>query len=131
MAGMILDSQGTIKMEVLHKAIHDLHRLNGLAETLMQNAKKGANSAGLTQTIKRYLQTMAAQLKTHFGLISDQATNLYITSSRGSSDQARARVLKEGIAQLKQALEIGITQTIAKHEVHREKPAPAASQEKA
>ena len=120
MAGMILDSQGTIKMEVLHKAIHDLHRLNGLAETLMQNAKKGANSSGLTQTIKRYLQTMAAQLKTHFGLISDQATNLYITSSRGSSE--------EGIAALKQALEIGITQTIAKHEVHREKPAPAGGE---
>ena len=128
MAGMILDSQGTIKMEVLNKAMHDIHRLNGLAEQLAANAKKGAPSQALVQTIKRYLQTMAAQLKTHFGLVSDQATNLYISATRGSSDQARARVLKEGLAALKQALEIGMTQTIAKHEVHREKPAAPASQ---
>ncbi len=129
MAGLILDSKGTIKMEVLNKAMHDLYRLNGLAETLNANAKKGANSASLNATIKRYLQTMAAQLKTHFGMVSDQATNLMISSSRGSSDAGRARVLKEGLAALKQALEIGITQTIAKHEVHREKPAAAASEE--
>ena len=126
---MILDSKGTIKMEVLNKAMNDLYRLNGLAETLNANAKKGANSAALNATIKRYLQTMAAQLKTHFGMVSDQATNLMISSSRGSSDAGRARVLKEGLAALKQALEIGITQTIAKHEVHREKPAASASPE--
>jgi hypothetical protein len=130
MAGMILDSKGTIKMEVLNKAMHDLYRLNGLAETLASNAKKGGNSASLIATIKRYLQTMAAQLKTHFGMVSDQATNLMINATRGSSDAGRARVLKEGLAGLKQALEIGITQTVAKHEVHREKAAPAASPEK-
>jgi hypothetical protein len=129
MAGLVLDSKGTIKMEVLNKAMTDLHRLNALAEQLSSNAKKGTPSGTLLQTIKRYLQTMAAQLKTHFGMISDAATNLLINSTRGSSDQARARVLKEGIASLKQALEIGITQTIAKHEVHRDKPAAAASQE--
>ena len=129
MAGMILDSKGTIKMEVLNKAMHDLYRLNGLAETLAANAKKGANSTALVATIKRYLQTMAAQLKTHFGMVSDQATNLMIQATRGSSDAGRARVLKEGLAALKQAIEIGITQTIDKHEVHREKPAPSASQE--
>lgn len=126
MAGLVLDSKGTIKMEVLNKAMTELHRLNGLAEQLSANAKKGAPSGSLLQTIKRYLQTMAAELKTHFGMISDAATNLLISSSRGSSDQARARVLKEGIASLKQAIDIGITQTIAKHEVHREKPAAAA-----
>jgi hypothetical protein len=129
MAGLVLDSKGTIKMEVLNKAMTELHRLNGLAEQLSANAKKGAPSGSLLQTIKRYLQTMAAELKTHFGMISDAATNLLISSSRGSSDQARARVLKEGIASLKQAIDIGITQTIAKHEVHREKPAGAASRE--
>jgi hypothetical protein len=129
MAGMILDSKGTIKMEVLNKAMTDLHRLNALAEQLAANSKKGSPSAALVQTIKRYLVTMAAQLKTHFGMISDAATNVTISATRGSSDQARARVLKEGIASLKQAIEIGISQTIEKHQVHREKPAPSASPE--
>jgi hypothetical protein len=113
---------GTIKMQVLEKAMADVHRLNGLAEQLAANAKKGAPSASLVQTIKRYLTTLAAQLKGQFGMISDAVTNVYISSSRGSSDQARARMLKEGIAQIKQAIEIGIAQTKEKHAVHREKP---------
>jgi hypothetical protein len=129
MAGLILDSMGSIKMQVLEKAMADVYRLNGLAEQLAANAKQGKSSASLTQTIKRYLTTLAAQLKGQFGMISDAVTNVYISSSRGSSDQARARVLKEGIASIKQAIEIGIAQTKEKHAVHREKPAPSASQE--
>jgi hypothetical protein len=128
MAGLILDSMGTIKMGVLDKAMADVHRLNGLCEQLAANAKKGTSSASLMQTIKRYLTTLAANLKSQFGMISDSVTNVYISSSRGSSDATRARVLKEGIAAIKQAIEIGIAQTKEKHAVHREKPAPSASQ---
>jgi hypothetical protein len=129
MAGLILDSMGTIKMQVLEKAMTDVHRINALAEQMAANAKKGASSASLHQTIKRYLTTLAANLKAQFGMISDAVTNVYISSSRGSSDAARARVLKEGVAAIKQAIEIGISQTKDKHAVHREKPAPSASQE--
>ena len=73
---------------------------------------------------------VAAEKVSHarIGMISDAVTNVYISSSRGSSDQTRARQLKEGIAQIKQAIEIGIAQTKDKHAVHREKPAPGASQ---
>lgn len=129
MAGLILDSMGTIKMQVLEKAMHDVMRINSLTEQLAANAKKGATSPALVATIKRSLTTLAAQLKAQFGMISDAVTNVYISSSRGSSDQNRARMLKEGIAQIKQAIEIGIAQTKEKHAVHREKPAAGASQE--
>jgi hypothetical protein len=93
------------------------------------NAKQGKPSTSLMASIKRYLTTMAAQLKSQFGMISDAVTNVYISSSRGSSDQTRARMLKEGMAAIKQAIEIGIAQTKEKHAVHREKPAPSASPE--
>ena len=129
MAGLILDSMGTQKMKALDDAMVQMHRLNGLVETLSMNAKKGSPSAALVQNIKRQLTTLAANLKSHFGMISDQVTNVYISSSRGSSDAARARVLKEGIAQIKQAIDIGIAQTKEKHAVHREKPPAAASPE--
>jgi hypothetical protein len=129
MAGLILDSMGVVKMGVLDKAMQDVHRINALAEQMAANAKKGASSTALHQTIKRYLTTLAANLKAQFGMISDAVTNVYITSSRGSSDQARARVLKEGVAAIKQAIEIGIAQTKEKHAVHREKPAPSAGAE--
>jgi hypothetical protein len=129
MAGLILDSMGTIKMGVLDKAMTDVHRINALAEQMAANAKQGKPSGSIHQSIKRYLTTLAANLKAQFGMISDAVTNVYIQSSRGSSDQARARVLKEGVAAIKQAIEIGIAQTKEKHVVHREKPAPSASQE--
>ena len=129
MAGLILDSMGTIKMQVLQKAMTDVQRINGLVEQLAANAKQGKPSTSIMASIKRYLTTMAAQLKAQFGMISDAVTNVYISSSRGSNDQSRARMLKEGVAAIKQAIEIGIAQTKEKHAVHREKPAPSASPE--
>ena len=128
MAGLILDSMGTQKMKALDDAMVIVHRLNGLVETLAMNAKKGSPSAALVQNIKRQLTTLAANLKSHFGMISDLVTNVYISSSRGSSDAARARVLREGVASIKQAIDIGVTQTKEKHAVHREKPGAGASQ---
>src|SRR3954463_4705608 len=103
MAGLILDRSGTIKMKVLDDAILTMQRLNGMVENYAINAKKGVPSASIVQSIKRQLTTLAANLKTHFGMIADQVTNLYINSSRGASDQAKVRVLREGLAQLKQA----------------------------
>ena len=122
MAGLILDSSGTVKMKVLDDAMLLLQRVNALNEQYALNAKKGTPSAALYQNIKRNLVTIAANLKTHFGMISDLVTNIVISSSRGSSDQNRVRALREGLAQIKQAIEIGHTQTIQKHAVHREKP---------
>ena len=130
MAGMILDSGGTIKMKALDDALLLLQRINGLVENYALNAKKGVPSAGIIQNIKRQLTTMAANLKNHFGMISDLVTNVYINSSRGSNDQTKVRTLREGLAQIKQAIEIGTVQTIAKHQVvkHKaEKPGEGAA----
>jgi hypothetical protein len=120
MAGLILDSGGTIKMKVLEDAMLLVQRINALTEMLAANAKKGTPSSTIVQNIKRQLQTLAANLKSQFGMISDLATNVYVSSSRGASDANRVRILKEGIGQLKQAIEIGMAQTKDKHAVHKE-----------
>ena len=124
MAGLILDSAGTIKLKVLEDAMLLVQRINALTEQLAANSKKGSPSTSLMQNIKRQLQTLAANLKTQFGMISDLVTNIYVSSSRGASDANRARVLKEGIGSMKQAIEIGMAQTKDKHAVHKEKLAP-------
>jgi hypothetical protein len=121
MAGMILDSSGTIKMKVLDDAVLAMQRLNGLVENYAISAKKGVPAPAIVQNIKRQLVTLAANLKTHFGMISDQVTNVYISSSRGASDAGRVRSLREGLAQIKQGIEIGMVQTIAKHQVVKHK----------
>jgi hypothetical protein len=38
-----------------------------------------------------------------------------LNSSRGASEQMRVRTLREGVAQIKQAIEIAIVQTKDKH----------------
>jgi hypothetical protein len=108
-------------MKVLDDALLMLQRLNGLVETYAINAKKGTPSAAIVANIKRQLTTLASNTKTQFGMISDLVTNVYISSSRGASDQGRVRSLREGLAAIKQALEIGAAQTIAKHQVVRHK----------
>jgi hypothetical protein len=123
MAGLILDSAGTIKMKVLDDALLLVQRINALNELYAVNAKKGTPSASIIQNIKRQLVTLAANLKNQFGMISDAVTNVYVSSSRGASDANRVRTIREGLAQIKQAIEIGMAQTKDKHAVHKEKPA--------
>jgi hypothetical protein len=127
MAGLVLDSMGTIKMKALDDAVLLIQRINALNEQMASNAKRGVASASTYQTIKRYLNQLAANLKSQFGMISDAVTNLYVQSSRGSNDATRVRTIREGLAQVKQAIEIGYTQTKLKHAVHKEK-AEAAPQ---
>ena len=122
MAGLILDASGVIKMKVLDDALLMTQRLNALNEQFALNAKNGTPTASLRAGIKRQMETLRANLKAHFGMISDLVANLVITSSRGSSDLNRARTIREGLAQIRQGIDVGRTATVNKHTVHRAKP---------
>ena len=74
--------------------------------------------------LKRTMPGLASKLKGQFGMISDLVTATNMSMSRGSSDIMRLRAMREGVAAIKQQLDIAIAQTIAKHEVkHEKKPA--------
>ena len=122
MAGLILDASGTIKMKVLDDALLLTQRLNALNEQFALSAKNGMPTPSLKMAITRALHTLAANLKSHFGMISDLANNVVISSSRGSSDVNRVRVIREGLAQIKQGIDIGMTSTRNKHAIHRGNP---------
>lgn len=127
MAGMILDASGTIKMKVLDDALLLAQRLNALNEQLGLLTKAGSPTASLKSSIKRQLETLAANLKSHFGMISDLVTNVVISSSRGSSDANRVRAIREGLAQIRQGIDVGMAHTRNHHTVHKAKPvAPPA-----
>jgi hypothetical protein len=129
MSGLILDASGTIKLKVLDDALLLTQRLNALNEQFALNTKSGTPSGSLFSSIKRQMQTLAANLKGHFGMISDLVTNVIISSSRGSSDVNRVRAIREGLGQIKQGIDIGMAQTKAKHAVHRAKTvAPGATE---
>ena len=120
MAGLKLDGAGMAKMKTLDEALLLLQRIHGLVETYALAVKRNQTTAPLVQNIRRTLPSLGENLKTQFGMIADQVFAVNLASSRGASEQVRVRTLREGVAQIKQAIEIAVTQTRDKHAVKEE-----------
>lgn len=120
MAGIRLDSAGQNKMKTLDEALLHLQRIHGIVENYGMALKRNQPTSVFVMNIRRQLPSLAANLKNQFGMISDQVTSVALASSRGASESVRLRGLREGVAQVKQALEIAITQTKDRHKVVEE-----------
>jgi hypothetical protein len=130
MAGLRLDSAGLIKMKTLDEALLHLQRIHGIVEQYAIAVKRNQPASVFSMNIRRQLPTLAANLKAQFGMVSEQVTSLNLAASRGSSENQRVRALREGVAQIRQALEIAMTQTKERHQVKDgEKPGAAAPNE--
>lgn len=123
MSGAKIDSAGTIKLRVLDDALLLLQRIYGVVEQYALAVKRNQPGGAFVMNIRRQLPSLAEMLKSQFGLIADQVTALNLAASRGASEQMRIRVLREGVAQIKQAIEIAITQTKDKHTIKEENTA--------
>jgi hypothetical protein len=126
MAGLRLDGAGQAKMKTLEEALALLLRVNGLVEQYALQLKRNQPTNVYVMNIRRQLPTLAEKLKGQFGMISDQATQMNLASSRGASEQMRVRALREGVAQIKTALEIAVAHVKDKHELKDEKKDAAA-----
>jgi hypothetical protein len=121
MAGPKLDSAGMNKMKTLEEAMLLLQRIHGLVEQYGMALKRNQPTSVFTMNIRRQLPTLGENLKSQFGMISEQITAVNLAASRGASEQVRLRGLREGIAQIRTAIDIAITQTKDKHAVVDEK----------
>ena len=121
MAGLRLDGAGQAKMKTLDDAMGILLRVNGLVEQYALQIKRNQSGSTFLTNIKRQLPTLSEMLKAQFGMISDQVMATSLSSSRGASEQMRVRSLREGVAQIKTALEIAIAQVKDKHSLEDEK----------
>jgi len=125
MAGIKLDSAGQNKLKTLDEALLLLQRIHGVVEQYAMAQKRNQPTQAYVMNIRRQLPSLAANLKNQFGMISDQVIAVNLGASRGASEAVRLRGLREGVAQIKQAIEIAMTQTKDKHKVVDEKH-PAA-----
>jgi hypothetical protein len=116
-AGDKLDGAGLAKMKTLDDAILLLQRVHGQVESYAMAVNRKQPSSQFLMNIRRTLPSLAENLKAQFGMISDQITTVNVHATRGASETMRVRVLREGVAQIKQALEIAVTQTREKHAV--------------
>ena len=120
MAGLKLDGAGMAKLKTLDDAVLLLQRINGLVENYAMAVKRDQPTGPFVLNIRRTLPSLAEKLKSQFGLIADQITAVNLSASRGASEGMRVRNLREGVAQIKQAIEIAITQTKDRHAVKDE-----------
>src|SRR5256885_4756234 len=117
MAGIRLDGAGQAKMKTLDDAMNVLLRINGLVEQYALQVKRNQAGGTFLTNIRRQLPSLSEMLKAQFGMISDQCMQTNLASSRGASEQMRVRALREGVAQIKTALEIAIVHVKEKHEL--------------
>jgi hypothetical protein len=104
-------------MKTLDEALLHLQRIHGVVEQYAIAVKRNQPASVFSMNIRRQLPTLAANLKAQFGMVAEQVTSLNLAASRGASENQRVRALREGVAQIKQALEIAMTQTKERHAV--------------
>ena len=117
MAGLRLDGAGQAKMKTLDDALTSLLRINGLVEQYALQIKRNQPASTFLTNIRRQLPALSEMLKAQFGMIADQVMQTNLASSRGASEQMRVRALREGVAQIKTALEIAIAHVKEKHDL--------------
>jgi hypothetical protein len=120
MASVKLDGAGMAKLKTLDEAMLLLQRIHGLVEMYAMAIKRGQPGGPLLQNLRRTFPTLSENLKGQFGLIADQVMAVNLSTSRGASEAVRIRTLREGVAQIKQALEIAVTQVKDRHAVKDE-----------
>jgi hypothetical protein len=121
MAGLRLDGAGQAKMKTLDDAFNTLLRVNGLVEQYALQVKRNQSGSTYLTNLRRQLPHLSEMLKAQFGMIADQVMATHLSSSRGASEQMRVRALREGVAQVKTAIEIAIAHVKEKHELHDDK----------
>jgi hypothetical protein len=116
-AGPKLDGAGIQKMKTLEDATTMLHRIHGLVETYAIAVKKKNPTTFTVQQIRRALPPLIGLLKGQFGMIADQVATLNLVASRGSNEQTRLRVLREGVGSCRISIEIAMVRVKENHEV--------------
>jgi hypothetical protein len=101
-----LDGAGMAKLKTLEDATTGLQRVHSLVERLALQVKQGGSTAGHIHSIRRALEPLVGLLKPQFGILSDQVASVNLIATRGGSEQMRVRALREGVASLRQGLEI-------------------------
>ncbi len=120
MAGKKLDGAGTEKMKTIDEATILLQRLHGLVEGYALALKQNKPTSLYGMQVKRGLSPLVGLLKPQFGLISDQVASLNLVATRGGSEPAKIRMLREGVGSIRQQLEIAVVRIKDNHAVEEE-----------
>jgi hypothetical protein len=116
-AGPKLDGAGVQKLKTLEDATTMLHRIHSLVETYAIAVKKSQPTSFTLQQIRRALPPLVGLLKGQFGMIADQVAGLNLVATRGTNEQTRLRVLREGVGSARISIDIAMVRVKENHAV--------------
>lgn len=117
MAGTRIDGAGLAKLETLESAVTLWQRLHAVVERMASAQRTQQNLAPFRQQIQRTAAPLASLLKPQFEPIADMVTALILVSTRGGSDNARVRALRESVGQLRAHIDAAQTRVRKQHTV--------------
>lgn len=118
MGSVKLDGAGTQKMKTLEEGFLTLTRINAMVERAAVEVKTNKPIGAAAQQIKRIAVPLQGQLKGQFGMIADQVASYILGITRGGGgDQAKIRTMREGLAQIRQAMDLAVSKVKADHSV--------------
>jgi hypothetical protein len=112
-----LDNAGTIKLKVLDEALGHVQGLHSLVERMGMAVKQKQPTSLFAMQFKRAATPLVGMLKGQFGILADQVSHLILISTRGGSEQTKLRSMREGVAQLRTAMEITQNRVKEQHKV--------------
>ena len=122
MSAMKVDGAGAAKLRTLDEGLLAIQTLHGMVERMALDVKAHRGAGVFPQQIKRTAAPLHGLLKGQFGLIADQVAKLILDAGRGSEMQ-RVRLLREGVAQIRTALQQTIDRVKIQHRVTVQIPA--------
>ncbi|MDB4915748.1 MAG: hypothetical protein JWM95_3392 [Gemmatimonadetes bacterium] len=120
MGAVTLDGPGVQKMKTIEEALTLLARLNAIVELYALSLKQNKPTSMFGMQVKRALFPLVGLLKPQFGLIADQVSSITLIATRGGSETAKIRVLREGVASIRMQLDIAIVRIKENHKVEEE-----------
>lgn len=125
MAKPTVDGPGQAKLQQLETATSIAQTVHGIVEQYALAIKNAQPTSSYPQQIKRAATPLVGLLRSQFQLLADLASDLILITTRGGgADQAKIRMLRERVGQLKSGIELSVTSTLSKHAVDDGKAMP-------
>ena len=128
MAKPSIDGPGQAKLQQLETATSIAQSVHGLVELYAIAVRSMQPTTAFPQQIKRTATPLVGLLRSQFQLLADLTSDLILIATRGGgADQAKVRMLRERVAQLKSGIELAVTSTQAKHKVEADPAKPTST----
>ncbi|MDZ7631504.1 MAG: hypothetical protein U5K74_09190 [Gemmatimonadaceae bacterium] len=123
MAKPTVDGPGQAKLQQLETATSIAQTVHGIVEQYALAIKNGQPTNSFGQQIKRAATPLVGLLRSQFQLLADLASDLILVATRGAgADQAKLRMLRERVGQIKSGIDLAVTSTLTKHAVAESPP---------